>query len=167
MTSHRQLMLNLAQAVRDSAAVRDFAVSNFSRGLAIHVGAYAHNELTEDDSPFLWIFADGDSESIDTDETFTVSCIVGGCPVGTDGEKVIVTEVTPRTATQNGLTVNGANKIVEDLRDLVLSTVRDATIGARVSRFTRSENDLAHQPLEWAAFQVDLTYDVSLEDKGE
>ena len=167
MISHRQIMIDMGMVVRDSQAVRDYCVAHFSRGLAIHVGAYADQIPGEGDSPFLWIFADGESETVGTDETFAVSFVAGGCPLGPDGERVVNNVLTERSPEANGLVVNGANKTVEDLRDIILGVIRDARCGARVSRFTRSENDLAHLPLEWAAFEVELVADISLEEKGE
>lgn len=167
MISHRQVMLNMGTAVRDSEAVLDYCVAHFSRGLAIHVGAYADQIPGEEDSPVLWVFASGETETVATDETFAVSFVVGGCPLGPDGEKVVNTVITERTDEANGLVVNGANKIVEDLRDIILGVIRDAKCGGRIVNFTRSENDLAHQPFEWAAFEVEIQVDVSLEDKGE
>ena len=167
MISHRQIMINMAEAVRDSADVLTYCVNRFGRGLAIHVGAYADQIPGDEDSPFLWIFASGESETVAKDETLAVSCIVGGCPLGPDGEKVVNTMITERTDEANGLVVNGANKTVEDLRDIILGVIRDAKCGARIVNFTRSENDLAHQPLEWAAFEVEVQLDISLEDKGE
>lgn len=166
MISHRQIMINMATAVRDSQAVLDYCTSNFSRGLNIHVGAYADQIPSEEDSPFLWIFTEGDNETVAKDETLTVSFFVAGCPLGSTGEKVINNTITQRTASTNGLVVNGANKIIEDLRDIILSVIRNAKSGGRVVNFTRSENDLAHQPLEWAAFDVDIQLDISLEETG-
>ena len=167
MISHRQIMTNMGQSVRDSASVLEYCIANFSRGLAIHVGAYADQIPGEEDSPFLWIFADGESETVATDETFAVSFVVGGCPLGPNGEKVINNVLTERSQEANGLVVNGANKIVEDLRDIILGVIRDAKCGGRIVNFTRSENDLAHQPLEWAAFEVEIQLDISLDEKGE
>ena len=166
IVSHRQIMLNLALAIRDSKEVLDYCISNFSRGLDIHVGAYADQIPTEDDSPVLWIFADGDSESVATDEKFSVSAIVAGCPLGPDGEKVINNLLTKRSQLSNGLVVNGANQIIEDLRDIILSVARNSCCGARIVNFTRSESDFAHQPLEWAAFKIEFQFDITLEDIG-
>lgn len=167
MISHRQIMINMGTAVRDSQAVLDYCVANFSRGLDIHVGAYADQFPGEEDSPVLLILSDGESETVATDETFAVSFIVGGCPLGPNGEKVVNNVLTERTNAANGLVVNGANKVIEDLRDIILGVIRDAKCGARIVNFTRSENDLAHQPFEWAAFAVEVQHDISLEDKGE
>lgn len=167
MISHRQIMINFGKAVCDSPAVLNYCTVHFARGLAIHVGAYADQIPGEEDSPFLWIFADGESATVGTDENFTVSFIVGACPLGDQGEKVVNDMLTVRTKDANGLVVNGANKIVEDLRDIILGVIRDAKCGGRIVNFTRSENDLAHQPLEWAAFEVEIQIDISLDEKGE
>lgn len=155
MTSHRTIMTNVGAAVCASEAVRDYCVLHFGRGLAVNVGAYPNGIPGEDDSPFMWIQPKDENESVNADETFTVRIVIGGCVKGADGENVIEDVVAPRTETANGLTVNGGNKVVEDLRDMILGIVRDAKAGAIVSRIRREENDISHFPLEWATCFVE------------
>lgn len=157
MTSHRQIMVNMATAVMNDADVRDYCIEHFGRGLQVCVGAYPSGIPSEDDSPFLWIYANGENESVNVDaETFSAEMVVGGCVRSENDEQMIVTEVAPRTATDNGLIVNGGNKVIEDLRDLILEVVRGAANGAIVSRFRRVENDISHFPLEWASVIVEF-----------
>lgn len=148
-------MNSAATAVRDSAEVLSFCRENFGRGIDINVGAYAQGIPDAKDSPFLWIQPKDENEAVNQDSVFTVRFTVGGCVTGKDGEKVIMNRVTERTETQNGLTLNGGNAIVEALRDKVMEVVRDAKAGARVVAMRRVENDIAHFPLEWAEFFVD------------
>lgn len=155
MTSHRQIMNNAAMAVRDSARVLEYCKDNFGRGIDINVGAYAQGIPTAEDSPFLWIQPKEENEAVNQDETFTVRFTVGGCVKGEGGEKVIMNRITQRTLEQNGLTLNGGNAIVENLRDIIMEVVRNAKAGARVVAMRRVENDIAHFPLEWAEFFVD------------
>ena len=155
MTAHRQLMVNMGTAVRDSADVLSFAVGNFGRGLAVNVGAYAAGLPSEKDTPFLWLFAEPtDNEVVNADETFTVHGVVGCCVLGPDGEKKITNTVTERTAAANGLTVNGGNAIVEELRDLVLKAILSVGVGAISERVRLVENDISHFPLDWAEFEI-------------
>lgn len=155
MISHRQIMNNAATAVRDSTDVLDYCKNNFGRGIDINVGAYAQGIPSAEDSPFLWIQPKEQNEAVNQDETFTVRFTVGGCVKGESGEKVIMNRITPRTSDQNGLTLNGGNAIVENLRDIIMEVVRNAKAGARVVAMRRVENDIAHFPLEWAEFFVD------------
>ena len=155
MISHRQIMANVAAAVYDSADVRDYCISNFGRGLAVHVGAYAQGIPGENDSPFLWLTPREENEEVAVDSTFTVRMIVGGMVKGENGEKVITNTLHERTATENGLTINGGNKVVEDLRDMIIGVVRGAAAGAIVQRIRREENDISHFPLEWAEIYVE------------
>lgn len=156
MTAHRQLMINMGTAARDSAAVRSFAVEKFGRGLAVNVGAYAAGIPSENDAPFLWIYAEAlDNELVNADETFTVHGVVGCCVRGADGERKITNVVTERTSAANGLTVNGGNATVEDLRDLILRAILNAGVGAIPERVRLVENDISHFPLEWAEFEID------------
>ena len=155
MTSHRTVMQNVGAAIRDNADVKNYCVTNFSRGLDIHVGAYAQGIPGAEDAPFLWLTPKEENEAVNADETFTVRMVLGGCVTGTNGEKVIENAVTERTASANGLTVNSGNKIVEDLRDTIIGIVRNAKAGARVSAIRRVENDIAHFPLEWAEIYVE------------
>lgn len=155
MISHRQIMNNAAIAVRDSANVLEYCKDNFGRGIDINVGAYAQGIPTAEDSPFLWIQPKEENEAVNQDETFTVRFTVGGCVKGEGGEKVIMNRITQRTLEQNGLTLNGGNAIVENLRDIIMEVVRNAKAGARVVAMRRVENDIAHFPLEWAEFFVD------------
>ena len=155
MISHRAIMANVAQAVAADAGVLEYCIEHFGRGLACHVGAYAQGVPGAEDSPFLWITPEGENEDQHQDETFTVRMVVGGCVTGPEGQKVITNVVTPRTEMQNGVTVNGGNAVVEDLRDMILAIVRETKAGARVSAIRRTENDIAHFPLEWAEVHVD------------
>ena len=162
MISHRQIMNNAATAVCNSEAVRDYCIQNFGRGLAVHVGAYAAAVPGEKQSPFLWITAEDENEAIKDDDLFSVRFVVAGLVKGENGEKVIENVVTPRTAIANGLTLNGGNAVVEDLRDIIMRIVRNAHAGAIVNRIRREENDISHFPLEWAVFYVEYLEPESL-----
>ena len=156
MTSHRQIMVQLAQAIQASEAVATYCYQHFGRALAINVGAYPDGVPDEKDAPFLWIHAaDDENESVATDETFTVRMVVGGLVQGENGERKIERVVVQRTEAINGLAVNGGNEIVEDLRDMILAIVREARAGAYVTRIRREENDISHFPLEWAVIYVE------------
>ena len=156
MTSHRQIMVQLAQAIQASEAVATYCYQHFGRALAIHVGAYPDGIPGEKESPYLWIYAANDENDIvAADETFMVCMEVGGCVTGENGERKIERVVVQRTAAINGLTVNGGNEIVEDLRDMILAIVREARAGAYVTRIRREENDISHFPLEWAVIYVE------------
>lgn len=166
MIAHHQILENLGRAVAGSAAVLAYCQAHFGRGLLVHVGAYADKIPGEAESPFLWIFAEGQNSTIAKDESFVATFIVGACPLSFRGERVIENEIAARTDDANGLVVSGGGALVEDLRDLILETVRAARPGARVASFTRSENNLSHQPLEWAVFEVELVLDISLDEIG-
>lgn len=164
MTAHRQIMNKAAQAIAESSDVLSYCVANFGRGLAVHVGAYAAAVPGEAEAPFCWITPQDENEATKEDDLFTVRFVVGGLVKGAGGEKVINNVVTPRTATANGLTLNGGNAIVEDLRDLILVIVRNANAGAIVNRIRREESDISHFPLEWAVFYVEYLEPESLTD---
>ena len=155
MTAHRQILTNVATAVANSEAVLNFCVANFGRGLDVHVGAYAAQFPGENDSPFLWITPREENEAIKEDDLFEVRFVVGGCVKGENGEKVINNVVTPRTTAANGLTLNGGNAIVEELRDIIMYVARNCGAGAIVNRMRREENDISHFPLEWATFYIE------------
>ena len=156
MISHRQIMINAADAVRASGEIAAYCIQHFGRPLEIHVGAYPTGIPGEKEAPFLWVIpAAVENESVATDESFIIHMVVGGLVEGANGEKYIRAVGVERTETENGLIVNGGNKIVEDLRDMVLAIVRDARAGAIVSRIRRAENDISHFPLEWAEVHVD------------
>ena len=162
MISHRQIMNNAATAVCESVDVLNYCVQHFGRGLDVHVGAYAQAAPGEKDAPFLWISPKDENEALKEDDLFSVAFIVGGLVKGENGEKVIENVVTPRTASANGLTLNGGNAIVEDLRDIIMRIVRNANAGAIVNRIRREENDISHFPLEWATFYVEYLEPESL-----
>ena len=155
MISHRQIMNNAATAVCESVDVLNYCVQHFGRGLDVHVGAYAAAVPGEKQSPFLWITPEDENEAVKEDDLFSVRFVVAGLVKGENGEKVIENVVTPRTASANGLTLNGGNAIVEDLRDIIMRIVRNANAGAIVNRIRREENDISHFPLEWAVFYVE------------
>ena len=156
MTSHRSILTKLATAIQASAPVAEYCARHFGRGLAINVGAYANGIPDENDSPFLWIHAANDeNEQVGSEDSFTVRLVVAGCVKGPDGERYIENVVNERTASANGLTINGGNVIVEDLRDMIIGIIRDAKAGAYPVRIRREENDISHSPLEWAVIYVE------------
>ena len=156
MISHRQILINVAQAIRADAEVAAYCVQHFGRGLAINVGAYANSIPDENDSPFLWIRpADEENEAIGSEDSFVVRMVVAGCVKGADGEQYLEHVVAPRTESANGLTINGGDKIVEDLRDMIIAVVREAKAGMYPVRVRRDENDVSFFPLAWAAFTID------------
>lgn len=148
-------MNGVARAICESQDVLDYCIGHFGRGLAVHVGAYAQGLPGVEDAPFLWISPKEENEAVNQDEVFTVRMVLGGVVEGTQGERVITNTVYERTVAQNGLTLNGGNEIVEDLRDLMIPIVRNAKAGARVRAIRREENDIAHFPLEWAVIYVE------------
>ena len=156
MTSHRDILTNLAAAIRANTDVADYCALHFGRGLAINVGAYANGIPDDSQSPFLWIHAaDDENESVGSEDSFTVRLVVAGCVKGPDGERYLENVVVERSASENGLVINGGNKIVEDLRDMIIGIVRDAKAGAYPIRVRRDENDISHYPLEWAVVYVE------------
>lgn len=167
MTSHRQIMINAASAVQASAEIAAYCVQHFGRPLEIHVGAYPTGIPGEKEAPFLWVIpAAVENESVATDESFVIHMIVGGLVKGPDGEKCVRVVGVERTGASNGLVINGGNKIVEDLRDMILAIVREARAGAIVSRIRRAENDISHFPLEWAEMYVEYIEPESLTEIG-
>lgn len=156
MISHRSIMTKLAEAIQASEDVATYCFRHFGRALAINVGAYANGIPDENDSPFLWIHAaDDENEQVGSEDSFTVRLVVAGCVKGPDGERYIENVVVPRSASINGLTINGGNAIVEDLRDMIIEIVRDAKCGSFPIRIRREENDISHSPLEWAVIYVE------------
>ena len=155
MKSHRQIMNAAARAVCASERVRAFCVEHFGRGLDVHVGAYAAGIPGAKDSPFLWIVPEEENEAIKEDDLFSVRFVVAGLVEGPGGETLIENVEIERTADANGLTLNGGNAIVEELRDIIMLVVRNANAGAIVNRIRREENDISHLPLEWATFHVE------------
>lgn len=150
-------MAKLAEAIQASDDVATYCYQHFGRALAINVGAYANGIPDENDSPFLWIHAaDDENEQVGSEDSFTVRLVVAGCVKGADGERYIENVVVPRTTSVNGLTINGGNAIVEDLRDMIIGIVRDAKAGAYPIRIRREENDISHFPLEWAVIYIEF-----------
>lgn len=156
MRAHREIMTNVANVIQQSIEVANYCFEHFGRALAINVGAYANGVPDESESPFLWIHAaDDENESVGSEDSFVVRMVVAGCVKGPDGERYIENVVVPRSASVNGLTLNGGNKIVEDLRDMIVGIVKNANAGAFPIKIRREENDISHAPLEWAVIYVE------------
>ena len=156
MIAHRTILKNAALAVAADAGILAYCVEHFGRGLAINVGAYPNGVPEAKDSPWLWIRPKEENDAVNADQTFTACFTVGGCVLGPSGEKVVINELTPRTKEANGVTVNGGNLIVEDLRDMIVAVLRDSMLGAPIVAVRRTENDISHFPLEWAEFFIDF-----------
>ena len=158
MIDHMQTMTRMGAAVRDSASVCAFCVENFGRGLEVRVCAYASAIPGEAEAPFLWLFPEPvDDELKNADKTFAVHGIVGCCVKGANGEKKIVETVTPRTASANGLVISGADGTVDELRALVIDTIRATQCGSIQTAIRQTEADISHFPLEWAEFLFEFT----------
>lgn len=158
MNTHRQIMVAMGEAVRDSEAVRAFCVDNFGRGLAVHICAYAAAIPGEGDAPFLWLYPEPiEDELKNADKTFAVHGIIGCCVKGENGEKKIAVTVTERTATANGLTISGAGDTVDALRALCIDAIRAKKCGAIQTAILQTEADISHLPLEWAEFLFEFT----------
>ena len=156
MKSHRSIMQKLAEAIQASSDVAQYCTAHFGRALAINVGAYANGIPDEAESPFLWIHAaDDENEQVGSEDTFTVRLVVAGCVKGEGGEQYIENVVVERDESVNGLTINGGNVVVEDLRDMIIGIVREAKAGAYPVRIRREENDISHFPLEWAVMYIE------------
>ena len=150
-------MIRCARAIRDSETLAAHAVRDYGRGIAINVGAYPNGLPDEHDAPFLHLFAAAtENEMLGADETFLMHGVFGACPINAQGERVIVIEETERTATANGLAINGGNLTVENTRDEIISVIRASECGAAVKTIRRVENDLSHFPLEWAEFEIEF-----------
>lgn len=156
MISHREILTGLGAAICADETVTAYCVQHFGRGLAVIVGAYAQGIPGEADSPFCWIHAaDDENEMVGSEDSFTARVVVAGCVEGPSGESYIEDVRSVRTATANGLTVNGGNKIVEDLRDIIIGVVRNCRAGSYPVRVRRAENDISHLPLEWAVIYIE------------
>lgn len=156
MISHRQILVKIAEAIQAAEDVATYCRRHFGRALAINVGAYANGIPDEDDSPFLWIRPlEEMNEQVGSEDSFTVRFVVAGCVKSANGERYLENVVVPRSDSVNGLTVNGGNAIVEDLRDMIIGIVREAKCGMYPIRVWRDEDDISHFPLEWAAFNIE------------
>lgn len=157
-------MLAAANAVANSEDVQTFCVEHFGRGLQVVVNSYAADIPSEKIAPYLWIYADGDTEVVKGDSIFTLGMELGANLRGNEGERFIKSVVAARTATTNGVLVCGEYLLMESLADIVQGVIRNAKAGAIVNRITRTANNSAHQPLEWANFTVEYLLPTALGD---
>lgn len=164
MASSADIMIAAANAVAASEEVKTFCVEHFGKGLQIIVNSYTADIPSEKIAPYLWIYADGDTEVVKSDANFVIGMELGANLRGEDGERFIKSEVSTRTATANGVTVCGEYLLMESLADIVQSVIRNASAGAIVTRITRRANNSAHQPLEWANFSVEYLLPTALGD---
>ena len=156
MTSHQSIKQGMATAISQSEAVRDFCVENFGRGALVIVDWYGSEGTPgEKESPFVFVASESDdNESGFVDEeTFAVTVIVGACDASDEPRKLVDVE---RTATQNGLVLNGIGKSVEDFRSVVEGVIRGGAFGATVRTITRTEAATSDYPLEWAKIRVEF-----------
>lgn len=153
MSPHETIKANVAKAIADSTAIRDWCISHFGRGLAVIVNTYGSEGAPgEKESPFCWIYSDGVNESGFVDEeTFEFVIVVGA----TDPSPVPTrSTVYQRTATANGLTINGIASVIETLREMVYAVVADCAPGAILRTASRNEANVADYPLEWADLRL-------------
>lgn len=153
MSPHETIKLNVAEAIANSEAVREFCVEHFGRGLAVIVNSFgAEGSPGEREAPFCWIYSDGTNEIGFVDEqTFEFVIVVGAL----DDQAAPTRRVyAARTATANGIQVNGIAGEVEALRELVYAVVNQCGPGAILRTATRTEAGVADYPLEWAELRL-------------
>lgn len=151
MTTHHTIMLNACDKLVASTAIRDWCIAQFGKGCQIQLDAYGAAGLPgEAEAPFLFIYADGENEGAgavaeETFEFILLAGIVSKTEGGTDS-----TAVSARSATANGLTVNGIADKAEYLRGLALAEIRANEVGAIYRSAVLSESGTLDYPLQWA-----------------
>ena len=153
MIGHEYIKQQVAFAIANSAETKDFCIREFGRGLQVIVNAYgAKGWPGEEESPFVFLFSDGENESGNVDEeTFEIVCVVGAASA-TDGTDCVTEAV--RTDEQNGLVINGMAEKIEVLRGIVEDIVRAGDFGAVFDTATRTESSVLDWPLEWAMLRL-------------
>ena len=153
MIGHEYIKQQVAFAIANSTEIRDFCIREFGRGLQVIVNAYgAKGWPGEEESPFAFLYSDGENESGNVaEETFEIVCVIGAASA-TDGTDC-VTEA-PRTNEQNGLVINGMAEKIEALRGIVEEIVRAGDFGAVLDTTTRTESAVLDWPLEWATLRL-------------
>lgn len=149
MSPHETIKLNVATAIANSTEIRDWCIQHFGRGLSVIVNVYgAEGHPGEKEAPFCWLYSDGANESGFVDEqTFEFVAVVGAVDPSPIPKRNVVAE---RTATANGLQVNGIAAEVETLREMIYQVADGCAPGAILRTVTRTEADVADYPLEWA-----------------
>lgn len=153
MTKHSQIKQNLAKLIQESSAVRDFCVENFGRGALVIVDWYgAEGSPGERESPFVFLYSANENDAGFVDEeTFNIHIVCAArfnAPTrAQDGG---------RTATANGLVVNGVGEKMEAFRAIVEDIVTAGGFGAVTKTITREESSTVDWPLEWAKLNVAL-----------
>ena len=152
MSPHETIKLNVARAIANDTTIRDYCIQHFGRGLSVIVNVYGSEGYPgENEAPFCWLYSDGLNESGFVDEETFEFVIVGAVDPSPAPKRVAYQE---RTATQNGLQVNGIAAEVEALRELIYNLIDGGSYGAIFRTATRAEADVADWPLEWANLRL-------------
>lgn len=159
---HAEVKRALARAVADDTRVRDFCIEHFGRGALVIVDWYgAEGAPGENEAPYIFIYSTGENSGGAVDEkTLDIMIECGGiCSNIPSRERVV-----ERTATANGLAINGCAFELEQLREIVIDIARGVDVGMAYRSVSYTESSTASFPLEWAESR--LTYfvpnDISL-----
>ncbi len=150
-----------ARIIQADAAIAAYCATNFGRGLQVIVDRYGVDGMPgEEDAPYCWIYTDGVNELGNvSEETFEFVIEVGAVSTAL---RPSYTEEAARTSTANGLVLGGIAEIVETLREMCISAVREGRVGAIFNTASRAENSMSAFPLEWAAARMNFDYPETL-----
>lgn len=156
MTSHASIKAAVAEAIRASEDVRAFCVEHFGRGALVIVDWFgAEGAPGEREAPYVFLYSTGENQTGQVDEeTFEFSIEIGGVAAGMVGPPRTVSSA--RTATENGMVVNGCAAELEELRTIVVGILKSGAFGASLRSVTLSESSVITYPLEWSSIRCEF-----------
>lgn len=153
-TPHEQLKVNLATAIADDATLCAYVKEQFGAMPLVIVNRYgAQGVPGEKEAPFIYIFSEeAENEAGDVDEeTFSVGVVFGAVDSGPCVRKFVK---RLRSDDAAGIEVYGVLDKVEAVREMIFRIVQTSRHGAIFRTVTRTEENVADYPLEWAKLAI-------------
>lgn len=118
-----------ATAVRDTAAIKDYCIAQFGKGLLVQVDDDNEDPIESDKAPYCLIHSTTGSanDPVSDASDINLRIEVGTMPTG---EPPYYTDTTARSVTANGLRKYGAGEKAVDLLDLILTAIKAVNIDA-------------------------------------
>ena len=152
--THAQIKRNVAEAFAASEEVRAFCVEHFGRGALVIVDWFGSDGAPGvNQAPYILLYSTGDNQTGHVDEeTFEFSIEIGGVASRFPSRE----EQDTRTATANGLVVNGCAALLEELRGILVGILKSGGFGASLRSVTFDESSTVSFPLEWCSISCEF-----------
>ena len=154
IVTHASIKESVARAFASSKVVASFCVQNFGRPALVIVDWFgAEGAPSEREAPYIFLYSTGENTTGHVDEeTFEFYVEIGAVA----SARPVRTSQSARTASENGLVVNGCAALMEELRAILVGILKAGAFGASLRSVTFAESSTMSYPLEWSSIRCEF-----------